>query len=253
MADFTAIQSEDPLRLRPPLAEAHKRSDAYFPADGLQQAIDVSMLLGQPLLLTGDPGTGKTRAAYWLAEQIKAGPLLRFDVKSTSTGTDLLYHFDEVARFRDSTRREEKPLVRYLRFNALGAAILHAAGGGAVLQTVTGEPLEGATLARHRELLLDAFGAKAPHDGKVTAALLAPDDTAFAGAAPVHRVVLIDELDKAPRDTPNDLLAEIEDMGFKIPELGLLVQADAGFRPIVIITSNSEKSLPDPFLRRCAY
>src|SRR5262249_50051270 len=91
------------------------------------------------------------------------------------------------------------------------------------------------------------------HDGKVTAALLAPDDTAFAGAAPVHRVVLIDELDKAPRDTPNDLLAEIEDMGFKIPELGLLVQADAGFRPIVIITSNSEKSLPDPFLRRCAY
>ena len=84
--------------------------------------------------------------------------------------------------------------------------------------------------------------------------MLLPEDRVFGRAEPEHRVVLIDELDKAPRATPNDLLAEIEDMGFKFSELGISVQAsDKGFRPVVIITSNSEKSLPDPFLRRCAY
>jgi MoxR-like ATPase len=71
--------------------------------------------------------------------------------------------------------------------------------------------------------------------------------------APVHSVVLIDELDKAPRDTPNDLLVEVEEMVMYIRELGFEVRANPHFWPIVLITSNSERTLPDPFLRRCAF
>jgi MoxR-like ATPase len=253
MASFSAILAKRPLRIATPLTEHHKRAQGYFPAPGLAEAIDVAMLLGQPLLLTGEPGTGKTRAAYWLANEIGAEPLLRFDVKSASSGTDLLYQFDEVARFRDSTRQEKYPLVRYLRFNALGEAILRAAGPKAVLQTIAGEPLEGSALETHQKLLDDAFGNRVPPLANATAALLLPDDAAFSVCEPEHRVVLVDELDKAPRDTPNDLLVEIEDMEFRIPELGIVVKADPNFRPVVIITSNSEKSLPDPFLRRCTY
>jgi MoxR-like ATPase len=253
MKQFFSVQSNSPLRLRHPLTENHKRSEAYFPAAGLCEAMDVAMLLGQPLLLTGDPGTGKTRAAHWLAEQLDIAPLLRYDVKSTSTGTDLLYQFDEVARFRDSTRKESKALVRYVRFNALGEAILRAAGGDLLLSNIAGEPLEGTAVERHQDMLVDAFGA-IPPSGRITASMLLPDDKAFAAADPTHRLVLIDELDKAPRDTPNDLLAEFEDMSFRIPELGVRVEAAAsGFRPVVVVTSNSEKSLPDPFLRRCSY
>jgi MoxR-like ATPase len=253
MVEFTAIQRRSPLRLRAPLTESHKDSEAYFPAQGLTEAIDVAMLLGQPLLLTGDPGTGKTRAAHWLADKLGLAPLLRHDVKSTSTGTDLLYYFDEAARFRDSTRGKFRPLIEYLRFNALGEAIVRAAGSAAILGSVTGEPLKGEAIKRHQKILADAFGEAGDGD-KVTAALLLPEDTGFATAEPRHSVVLIDELDKAPRDTPNDLLAEIEDMSFRIPELGITLTAnESGLRPIVIITSNSEKSLPEPFLRRCAY
>jgi hypothetical protein len=189
-----------------------------------------------------------------LADRLNVTSLLRYDVKSTSSGTDLLYYFDEVARFRDSTRRIEQPLIRYLRLNALGEAIVRAAGGRAELCSIDGEVLEGDALVRHRDLLIDAFGETWTRwNGAAIAALLLPDDKDFAEAEPEHRIVLIDELDKAPRDTPNDLLTEIEDMRFKIPELGLLIKADPDSRPIVIITSNSEKSLPDPFLRRCIY
>lgn len=255
LTPFTAVLSEGPLQLRAPLTERHKTAEAYFPAVGLAEAMDLAMLLGQPLLLTGDPGTGKTRAAYWLAYQLRnAVRVLRYDVKSTSSGTDLLYHFDEVARFRDSTRQLERPLVRYLRFSALGEAILRAAGGDAVLCTSEGEPLEGEALSRNSELLVDAFGEGGRTiSGAAKAALLLPDDKYFSRTEPEHLIVLIDELDKAPRDTPNDLLGEIEDMRFEIRELGLQVKADPNFRPIVLVTSNAEKSLPDPFLRRCAY
>jgi MoxR-like ATPase len=254
MKAFRAVQSTQPLRLRSPLVESHKVVDAYIPPQGLPEAMDVSMLLGQPLLVTGDPGTGKTRAAYWLAWVLQCEPLLRIDVKSTSTGGDFLYRFDDVSRFRDSASRIERPLVRYLSFGALGEAILRAAGGQAILYTDTGDMLTSDRVERHRELLRNAFGSDAvPPVGAATVSLLIPEEVSFREAPAEHRVVLVDELDKAPRDTPNDLLAEIDEMQFHIPELHLVVRANPKYRPIVIITSNSEKSLPDPFLRRCVY
>jgi MoxR-like ATPase len=259
---LSAIETESPLSLKPPLITRHRRTSAYQPAAGLLEAIEVATRLGQPLLLTGDPGCGKTQAASWLAKEILQGaPLIECNVKSTSTGVDLLYAFDEVARFRDGARLkpdgggDDKPLVSYLRLNGLGEAILRAAGGEAVLYTLTGERLDDrAVLAAHGELLTRAFGPGwTPDLGPITAGMLTPDDVAFANAEPSHCVLLIDELDKAPRDTPNDLLDEIEHLRFRIPELGLEVRSAEGRRPIVIITSNSEKALPDPFLRRCVY
>ena len=255
MTDFVAVTSRAPLRLTPPLAEDHKVVTGYRAATGLVEAMDVAMLLGVPLLLTGEPGTGKTRAAYWLANELGGPAPLRFDVKSGSTGRDLLYAFDEVARFRDASGgREARPLVSYLRFSALGEAILRAAGGTAVLTDLGETALTGDHFALRHALLDEAFGTARRHGETVACAhWLLPDEPAFAEAAPAHRVVLIDELDKAPRDTPNDLLAEIDNMAFAIPELGVRVAADPAFRPIVLLTSNSEKSLPEPFLRRCAY
>lgn len=265
MTEFSAVAGREPLQLHPPLTERHKWTGSYRPAKGLPEAADVAMMLGIPLLLSGPPGTGKTRAAFWLAHALGAGKPLRFDVKSGTTGTDLLYHFDEVARFRDSTRQVSRPLSHYLRFNALGEAILRAAGGRAVLEAIAGggggpddesrRMLEGdEMLARNAELLAQSFGEGwTPIEGAARTAHLLPDDRDFALAQPVPLVVLIDEIDKAPRDTPNDLLMEFEEMRFRIPELGLAVRADPRIRPVVVITSNAEKSLPEPFLRRCAF
>src|SRR5205085_6127566 len=104
-----------------------------------------------------------------------------------------------------------------------------------------------------RKLIARAFGDEATTAGTARSAWLLPNEPTFSDADGQHCVVLIDELDKAPRDTPNDLLAEIENLGFAIPELGIAIRSDPGFRPIVLLTSNSEKSLPEPFLRRCVY
>lgn len=234
---FLALAGTDPLRLEPPFSASYPDASKYLPVGGLAEAFDAAMMLGMPLLLTGEPGTGKTRAAYWLQSQLGA-PLLRHDVKSTQSGRDLLYRFDDVARFRDGAAR---PLIDYVQFSALGEAIVRAIGGTAALQ-----PLHpGATITE---------GAFVPGLAEMpSTANLLPQDPDFATADPQHCIVLIDELDKAPRDTPNDLLSEIEDMAFAIPELGVRVEADTDWRPIVIITSNSERSLPEPFLRRCLY
>lgn len=238
------------------ITPAHQDAARYIDPPGLFDAVDSALLLGLPLLVTGEPGTGKTQAAYWLSELLgennghDRAQLLRTDVKSTMSGRDLLYRFDEVARFRDSAGGSEpRPLIDYIEFEALGAAIIRAAGGQAQL---------GVLGARDpAEVSQRVFGTTRK---ELLARDLLPGDAAFADAAPTCRVVLIDELDKAPRDTPNDLLAEIENMAFSIPELGLRVDArgaggaKAGEqRPIVVITSNSERDLPEPFLRRCAF
>lgn len=251
MNQFLALQPVPPGRDAPadfaliaPLSNRHRRAGSYRPAPGLAEAMDVAMMLGVPLLLTGRPGTGKTQAAYWLAAQL-GRPVLKYDVKSVTSGSDLLYTFDEVARFRDASARETRPLIDYVRFNPLGLAILKGGGGAGVLTDPVDRPLSTETATR-------AFGEAALAGGAPTAARLLPDDDAFAAATPEHCVVLIDEFDKAPRDTANDLLAEIETMRFVIPELGVKIPAGVR-RPIVILTSNSERALPEPFLRRCAF
>ncbi|MCP1469022.1 MoxR-like ATPase [Sphingobium sp. OAS761] len=249
MVEFVAVRTSpqaegsgaESFALWPPLVADHDRPTTYKPAPGLAEAVDVAMLLGVPLLLTGEPGTGKTRAAFWLAHELGLGRPLKSDVKSGTTGVDLLYSFDEVARFRDASQNEIRPLIDYVRFNALGLGILRGGGDSAPLTDLFGNPPDEALLVR-------AFGKSAAGEAP-RAGLLLPGGG--LGEA-VHSVVLIDELDKAPRDTPNDLLAEFETLQFAIPELGLKLTPGIK-RPIVILTSNSERSLPEPFLRRCAY
>jgi MoxR-like ATPase len=223
-----------PLNLPLPISEILRSPEAYVPDDGLVTAANVALLLGQPLLITGEPGCGKTAFGYWLASQLGLGQPLVDVVKSTSSGRDLLYEFDSLARFRDSrpvsAGNPDAPAVddeRYVRFRPLGAAIASSADP---------DVLGGRLGQRVDETLQTTDG-----DGS---------GNRLAGQ---RRVVLIDELDKAPRDTPNDLLHEIEKMEFTVVEIDKRITGKASFRPIVVITSNSERSLPDPFLRRCVY
>ena len=188
----------------------------YHPDPGLIDAVNVSLRLGQPLLVTGEPGTGKTELAGSLAWELGLGEVQKFETKSTTTSKDLFYDFDYVRRFRDaqSAKGELQP-SEYITYNAFGMAIL---------KTRSAEEIKAFVPSTHQH------------------------------AGPSRSVVLIDEIDKAPRDFPNDILNELDRMYFRVAELGqLLISAAQQLRPIVIITSNSEKALPDPFLRRCIY
>ena len=202
----------------------------YLPSPGLLNALEVAYMLKRPLLLTGEPGTGKTQFAFWAADQLaktdnfQPQPFI-YNTKTSSTAKDLFYHYDAIAHFRSThntaqTATAGSSTEDFIQLRALGLAIANAMG-------------------RNDLTLSPAILSKSG----------IPEQ-------PCGSVVLIDEIDKAPRDFPNDLLNEIENYEFEIPELNQKIQLtnDTQRRNIIIIlTSNFEKNLPDAFLRRCIY
>jgi len=152
--------------------------------------------LDQPLLVTGEPGCGKTALAWEVAAQLGCR-VLEFHTKSTSVARDLLYQVDSLRRFHDASTGDAsaKDAGKYLAYRALGEAI----------------------------------------------------------RSPTTVVVLIDEIDKAARDFPNDLLNELDQMEFEVPDVEPPLRFRANAKHFILITSNSERRLPMPFLRRCVY
>src|SRR3954471_20108381 len=169
-------------------------TDRYVATPDLMMAVNAAVTLARPLLIKGEPGTGKTQLAEEIASALDR-PLHEWHIKSTSKATQGLYEYDAVSRLRDSQ---------------LGDAKVHDIRNYIV-----------------RGKLWEAFTSDA------------------------QSVLLIDEIDKADIEFPNDLLRELDRMEFYVYETQELVKAK--HRPLVIITSNNEKELPDAFLRRCFF
>jgi MoxR-like ATPase len=176
------------------MVDRFEGTSSYIATEDLKVAVNAAVTLRRPLLVKGEPGTGKTVLAYEIAKAIDA-PLIEWNVKSTTKAHQGLYEYDAVARLRDGQLGEERvhDIRNYIK----------------------------------RGKLWEAF------------------------TSPELPVLLIDEIDKADIEFPNDLLQELDRMRFDVYETQETVEAKE--RPIVVITSNNEKELPDAFLRRCFF
>ena len=169
-------------------------TENYVATDDLMMAVNAALALERPLLIKGEPGTGKTMLALEVAQAL-GRPLFEWHIKSTTKAQHGLYEYDAVSRLRDSQLGDPK------------------------VKDISNYIVQG--------MLWKAFTAEQP------------------------AVLLIDEVDKADIEFPNDLLRELDRMEFYVYETQQLIQAK--HRPLVIITSNNEKELPDAFLRRCFF
>ncbi|QDM40105.1 MoxR family ATPase [Altererythrobacter sp. TH136] len=176
------------------MVERFEGTSNYIATEDLKVAVNAAVTLRRPLLVKGEPGTGKTVLAYEIAKAVGA-PLIEWNVKSTTKAHQGLYEYDAVARLRDGQLGDERvhDIRNYIK----------------------------------RGKLWDAF------------------------TSPTLPVLLIDEIDKADIEFPNDLLQELDRMSFDVYETQETIAAKE--RPIVVITSNNEKELPDAFLRRCFF
>lgn len=172
----------------------YAETESYIVSDELRNAVNIAIALERPLLIKGEPGTGKTVLAESIAKALDL-KLLVWNIKSTTKAQEGLYVYDTVQRLYDSQfgDKDVSDIKKYIKPGKLGEAF----------------------------------------------------------TAPERVVLLIDEIDKADLEFPNDLLWELDVMNFHIPETGETIRAVQ--RPIVIITSNAEKELPDAFLRRCVF